>query len=242
MNELPLRKVLRPRPRVSDSVFDSLVELLSSGTFEPGDKLPNEVVLAKQLGVARSSLREAVRSLVVGGVLEASPGRGTIVAVPISRMVVLAPRLTNATVRDFYELRVFLEAEAAARAAKNWIPQQLVDIEEAYQSVNELMRARKSWFAADARFHSTIAKASKNSALFFFIRSLLGSFQEPRQMMNPLPPAPRDDMEDHAAILAAIKERKPNKARAAMELHLARALVRFDEAKAVVSPRQRPHR
>jgi GntR family transcriptional repressor for pyruvate dehydrogenase complex len=239
MNELPLKRVFRPR--VSDGILDSLVELLSSGTLKPGDKLPNEVALAKQQGVARSSLREAVRSLVVGGVLEASPGRGTIVAAPIGRKVSqqLAPKLTNAAVRDFYELRVFLEAEAAARAAKNWTPAQLEDIEAAHQSVNKLIRARKSWFAANARFHSAIARASGNSAFFFCIRSILSSFREPREMMDALPSTPKDDMEDHAAILAAIKERKSDKARVAMQAHLARTLVKLDELENDRNPRRR---
>jgi GntR family transcriptional repressor for pyruvate dehydrogenase complex len=129
----------------------------------------------------------------------------------------LAAKLTNAAARDFCELRVFLEGEAAARAATNGMPQQLADIEAAHQSVNKLIRSRKSWSAANARFHSAIAIASGNSALVFFIRSLLSSFEESREMMSALPSTPKDDMEDHAAILATIKERKPDKARAAMQ-------------------------
>ena len=229
MTALPLKRVLKPR--VSDTVLEALAELLGSGKLKPGDKLPNEVDLARQLGVARSSLREAVRSLVVGGVLEASPGRGTIVAAPIGRKLAqeLIPSLTNAAVRDFYELRVFLEGEAAARAATNWTPSQMKDIEAAHQSINKLIQARKSWFSANVRFHSAVARASGNSAFFYCIRSILSSFREPREMMDDLPSTPKDDMEDHAAIVAAIKERKPDKARAVMELHLERTLVKLDE-------------
>lgn len=239
MNELPLKRVLKPR--VSDSVLDALAELLGSGKLKVGDKLPNEVDLARQLGVARSSLREAVRSLVVGGVLEASPGRGTTVATPIGRKMAqeLTPSLTKAAVRDFYELRVFLEAEASARAAKNWTPPQMADIEAAHQSVNKLIRARKSWFSANARLHSAIARASGNSAFFFCIRSILSSFREPREMMDALPSTPKDDMEDHAAIVAAIKDRDARKARALMELHLQRTLVKLDELDAVGTGRRR---
>jgi DNA-binding GntR family transcriptional regulator len=58
-------------------------------------------------------------------------------------------------------------------------------------------------------------------------------------MMDALPSTPKDDMEDHAAILAAIKERKSDKARAAMQAHLARTLVKLDELENNRNPRQR---
>src|SRR5215213_6501003 len=196
----PMSKVAKAR--VSDRVLEALVELLRSGALKQGDKLPNEIALARSLGVARSSLREAVRSLIVAGVLDAAPGRGTVVAAPFGQRFSdeLALTLAHAAVRDFYDLRMLLEGEAVARAALNWTPSQLRDIEQANSVVNRLIRQGRSWFAANGRFHGAIARASGNSAFYFCIRSILNNFREMREMLDLLPSTPIEDIEDHQAI------------------------------------------
>ena len=76
------------RKRVSDSVLERIREMFESGELKDGDKLPNQIEFASQLGISRASLREALHMLMVMGVVEQRPGAGTIIRNKASAMFV----------------------------------------------------------------------------------------------------------------------------------------------------------
>src|SRR5258707_13592443 len=108
---------------VTDEAIERIHELIASGEWGPGTRLPREADLAKQLGLSRNSLREAVRALSVARVLEVRQGDGTYVS-SLEPAELLAPTLSatdllrGQTVLELFEVRRMLEPEAAAGAAQ----------------------------------------------------------------------------------------------------------------------------
>src|SRR6476646_2849151 len=107
---------------VSGDAIEAIHELIASGAWGPGTRLPREADLAKQLGLSRNSLREAVRALSLARVLEVKQGDGTYVS-SLEPGELLAPTLSathllrGRTVLELFEVRRMLEPEAAALAA-----------------------------------------------------------------------------------------------------------------------------
>lgn len=103
--------------RLSDSVAEQILTMITmEKRFQPGDKLPNENELSKELEISRTTLREAVRALVANGILEIQRGRGTFVTqgIDTDNLKFLTP-LKDAEVNagDLYEMRLIFEPEAA---------------------------------------------------------------------------------------------------------------------------------
>src|SRR5216684_2883635 len=107
---------------VTDEAIERMRELIASGEWGPGTRLPREADLAKQLGLSRNSLREAVRALSLARVLEVKQGDGTYVS-SLEPSELLEPTLfathlfRGRTVLELFEVRRMLEPEAAAMAA-----------------------------------------------------------------------------------------------------------------------------
>src|SRR5215471_18383935 len=108
---------------VADDAIERIREFVASGEWGPGTRLPREADLAKQLGVSRNSLREAVRALSLARVLEVRQGDGTYVS-SLEAGELLEPTLSathllrGRTVLELFEVRRMLEPEAAALAAQ----------------------------------------------------------------------------------------------------------------------------
>src|ERR1700675_2064532 len=118
------RPPLRPRraPSVTEDAINKIRELIVSGSWGPGDRLPKESELAAQLGLSRNSLREAVRALSQLRVLEVRQGDGTYVSslepdLLLESTGFVSHLLLGDTEVELYEVRRILEASAAALAA-----------------------------------------------------------------------------------------------------------------------------
>src|SRR5437763_1473956 len=162
---------------VTGEAIDGMRELIASGEWGPGTRLPREADLAKQLGLSRNSLREAVRALSLARVLEVRQGDGTFVS-SLEPEELLAPALSatdllrGRTVLELFEVRRMLEPEAAAVAAHRadaaviaGLRRELDRMIAAGDHADELVQA-------DAAFHDVIAAAPGNSVLRALLRSL----------------------------------------------------------------------
>src|SRR5437763_2135948 len=117
-----------------EQVAEQIRRLISGGTLKPGDLLPPERDLATRLGVGRSSIRDAVRTLEVMGILEPRQGAGTVVrdlssdslVVPLATVLVRKREL----VAELLDVRRILEPALAARAAKNATPDGVPGLED----------------------------------------------------------------------------------------------------------------
>jgi DNA-binding FadR family transcriptional regulator len=156
---------LRRSPLVELAV-GQLHQQLMSGQWPVGSRLPAETELAEQMGVGRSTLREAVRALAHAGLLETRQGSGTFV-LSLAADVPWGPRLRRAALLEVCEVREALEVQAARLAA---VRRTAPDVAALHASLAARDRARElgeagSFVRTDLAFHRTVVAASHNHLL-----------------------------------------------------------------------------
>lgn len=210
---------VRPRTRC-DLVIQQIQEKISLGVFAPGAKIPTEPALMTQLGVGRSTVREAIRVLVSAGLLEVRQGDGTYVLAGTSDHEPLQYRLRRATAREIREVRRIIEIEAARLAAQNRTP---ADIEAMHGFLAKKKRAHAQnnthgYVTADIAFHTAVATASGNSLLADLYRSFCSVFQDFLDELIADRGVNAHQDRIHDGLLAAIAAQEPETAaRFAME-------------------------
>ncbi len=188
-----------------------------------GEKLPNEVQLSEQLSISRGTVREAVRVLVSHGYLETRQGSGTYVlsATDTTRPLTMMRR---ATLRDQFEARLALDAEAARLAALRQTPHVIADLRRLLtERGNYDGRDKAGFVARDFAFHLGVVAASRNSVLanmYEFFSRIIGETIEAtlgQELREP-------DMAAHAAIVDAIESGDPDRAEATVRQFMAPVL------------------
>ena len=224
MRITPVKKM-----NVSDAVVEQLLSLISRGELRPGSRLPTERELMIMFGVGRSSIREALRGLVLAGIVESSPKRGTIVRSPIGKQLGgdIARTVMFWAIKELYELRAVIEGHAAYMAAQRATPEQIRTIESAHTAMVRKVRGGSLYFKENVRFHLGIAAASGNSALVYCLTSIIGSFRQTREQLDVLQSVPEVDIVDHKAILDAIKDHDSERSRVMMEAHMRKSAERI---------------
>jgi GntR family transcriptional repressor for pyruvate dehydrogenase complex len=219
-----------PQARLSDVVADEIERQIVSGTLHPGDALPAERELARQLGVSRPSVREALLKLEARGIVAVRRNAGYTVA------EVTAPSLTDPLLRlmaghskvvsDVLELRQGLETLAAALAALRATDADLAAMTHAAEETERARRAGDAVSAADwdARFHLAVAEAAHNVALVHLMRGMFKVMREnvrrAREMLLLRDDAQLQLSSQHDALVDAIRRHDPSAAVAASEAHL----------------------
>lgn len=215
-------QVVEPR-RLYRQIADQIRTLIGKGEVSPGARLPAERDLARQLGVSRPSLREALIALEVEGLLDVRVGSGIYVTLPDSR----ARGAVLADASGPFEViraRWMIEGECAALAAKHGSPAQLRAIRKAHTDLQKEARRHHNPLDADRKFHVCIAEATGNSALELVVQTLWDQRVRPiyRALESKLeyPAMAAETIGEHEAILDAILERDPAAARGAMRRHM----------------------
>lgn len=215
--------------RLYRQIADQIAALIDRGEYAAGQRLPPERDLAKQLGVSRPSVREALIALEVEGYVEVRVGSGVYVRSPRKQAAPGLPEDSGPF--ELIRARWIIEAECAALAAKNATRAQVRAIEEALE---DMVRSRERGVMPldqDRLFHQRIAEASGNSALTLVVKTLWD------QRTGPLflrlehhfdsPALWSLAIREHRDILSAIARRDAAAARAAMRRHMDRAARRF---------------
>jgi GntR family transcriptional regulator, transcriptional repressor for pyruvate dehydrogenase complex len=210
-----------------DKVYEGVarqIERLILKKLQPGDKLPSERDLAEILAVSRSSIRDAIRSLELMGMVEPRQGAGTIVR-EISSDSLVNP-LANARKRkeemvgELLDFRKMLEPPLAARAALRVSPAEIVEMQEILDRQEEKLSRGESTIAEDTEFHYAIALASGNSVVRKVLDTLMDLLRDSRERSLQVDGRPKKSLAGHRRILAAIKRRDANAAKAAMRRHI----------------------
>ena len=221
------------RSSVTETVSESIVEMVRDGRIKPGERLPSEHELMGQLNVGRSSLREAVRGLVMMGVLASRPRKGTVVVSPVPNR--LGERLLNTTsywaVRDLFEVRLLLEEHAVGVAAKQANSDDIADIRSKAASFEKCVRQGKSYYEANLAFHLAIGRAARNPVLIDCLQSIIGNLRDIRERINEaIGDMPAQDIQDHYAIAEAIEKGDSARARKHMRKHIAGYITYMEDA------------
>lgn len=207
--------------RLYKRVAGALIEELQSGSFSVGDKMPAERELAVRMKVSRPVVREAMLALEVLGLIEVRLGAGTfVVRLPGESD---APRF-NVSPFELLEARLVFEGEAAALAALQITDEEIAWLEKLVLAIQEQNEEQIAEENADMAFHMAIARATRNVAVEKTVEDLwLQRWSSPEcnllleqaRTANVLPV-----VEEHTAIVEALKSRDPKAARGAMRAHL----------------------
>ncbi|WP_069765661.1 FadR/GntR family transcriptional regulator [Streptomyces sp. LUP47B] len=205
---MPLGPV-RPSPLVEQAA-ERLREQITAGHWPVGTKLPGETTLAKELGVGRSTVREALRALAGAGLVQPRQGAG--VFVTATRTVEDWPtRLRRAAVTDVYEVRMAVEVHAARLAARRRTPEDVTAMERALEGRRAASASSDAAFVdADITFHAAVVAAAHNPVLADLFSEFTPVLREGLIELLALT-AMRDDdpntaEEAHAALVRAVAD------------------------------------
>ncbi|MFE9168704.1 FadR/GntR family transcriptional regulator [Streptomyces kebangsaanensis] len=194
------------RSALSEQVIAALRHQITSGEWPVGSRIPTEPELVEQLGVARNTVREAVRALAHNGLLDIRQGSGTYVVATSELAGVMQRRFAGADPRHIAELRSALESAAARLAAERrtekdlkQLHAQLLRREEAWESGD-----KEAFVTADATFHLAVVSASHNDAMTAMYADL-GEVLRDRLRANVGAELTPDTYMDHARLLDAIR-------------------------------------
>ena len=167
-----------PRDPLTNRVIRQIKDLIWRGEVTPGEYLPPQPVLAAQLGVGLSTVREAIKALSLIGLLEPLPGRGTLVMPDAMKILssdaAMRANLPPVALSEVLEARQVLESALARMAAERAMPEDVAEI-EAYLDEMTAAAGDNKAFTADMRFHLAVARASRNQVLtqsYYFIQGL----------------------------------------------------------------------
>jgi len=222
--ESPARVVFEaiPRNKVYQAVARQLERRITE-ELKPGDLLPPERQLVEMLGVSRGSVRDAIRSLELMGLLEPRQGVGTVVcspgaapANPLAKALLEKRKL----VAELIDVRKMIEPPLAGRAALRASREELADMEDILVRQEEEVRGGELGIDEDSEFHYSIALASNNSAILKVVDVLMDLLRETREHSLQGEGRQEKSLAGHRQILSALKRGDAAAAEAAMRRHL----------------------
>lgn len=216
---------LSRRP-ITEVITEVITDRIRSGTLKPGDKLPAEPELARQLQVGRGSLREAIRTLHTLGILQVVRGRGTFVAEPMSQphsaQFVGLGSVSGPALAETLELRIALESAAASLACVrataadlDEMRQRAADHESAVEHGNVHERHR-----TDEEFHDSIVRAAHNDQLASMYRLIVPQMSGFRLETLKLERSSQRFVPGHRDIIDGINARQPRVSSNAVARHI----------------------
>ena len=211
--------------RLYQDLARSLLEELASGRYPVGARLPAERELAATFNVSRPTVREAMIALEVQGLVEVKVGSGAYVRrLPGKEDI---PGF-NITAFELTEARLIFEGEAAALAASQITDEEVAEIAMLVEAIAEENLQPDGAERADRDFHLAIARATRNTAIYNAIEHLwelrstspeAALLHEKARTANIKPV-----VDEHTAVLTALRNRDPAAARAAMRAHLSQVI------------------
>jgi DNA-binding FadR family transcriptional regulator len=227
---------IRPARNLTGEVAERLAAEIGSGRIAPGCRLPTEQALVAALGVSRTVVREAVAALRAEGLVITRQGAGAFVATDRSRVPFRIDPDGLRSIDDVLhvmELRAAIEIQAATLAAERITPRGVGRVEHALRAIQTAIARGESAIPEDFAFHRAIAAATGNPRFGEFLE-FVGRYVIPRQSIRISLNTPEEERRylariqgEHRRIFAAIRDRDPMGARAAMRTHLRRSLDRY---------------
>lgn len=201
-----------------------LREMVVNGTLQPSRVLPPERELAVQLGVSRSTLREAIRALELVNVLESKQGSGTFVT-SLEPSLLVEPisilfDTNRSSLLELFEAREVLETGIARLSAQRITEDELMTLEHVVEESSGCVDDPLAFLALDLRLHELIATACHNTLLIKMADSVAALARESRNRTTRIDAVRHRALEDHRALAKALRARDPDDAETAMKAHL----------------------
>jgi DNA-binding FadR family transcriptional regulator len=209
---------------VHGNTVDHLGAAIVSGHYAPGASIPPEPQLCEELGVSRTVVREAVKSLIAKGLVSAGPKVGTRVLSedqwnwfdPDIIAWQAQAGLTREFLRDLMDLRRVVEPAAMRLAAQRAMPEDIAFVEEAYAGMARAVKEGGDYVTHDLRFHQGLLRASRNRMLMQMSKALGAMLRTSFELSTKKKNAPAGSLPLHRAVLDAVIARNPAKAEKAI--------------------------
>ena len=209
---------------VHGGTVDLLGEAIVTGRYRVGSSLPPEPMLCEELGVSRTVVREAVKSLIAKGLLVTGPKVGTRVLNEEQwnwfdpDVVAWQSRagLSRGFLRDLQELRRLVEPAAVRLAAERATAQDIAEIETAYAGMKLSIEEGGDYVSSDLRFHQGLLRACHNRMVAQMSKALGALLRTSFEISTAKPDGPAQSLPLHRAVLDAVIARSPRKAERAI--------------------------
>ena len=210
------------RPRVSDQIVERLEYAICSGAVKIGDVLPSERDLMKSYGVGRPAVREALYTLAKRGIIELRSGSRPLVIAPDASAVMedLSSTAQPDGVRNFQNLREYLEISLVRDAAKNATEAEIDGMKEALAANKKAIGNRKAFIQTDIDLHFAFASRTQNPIIVAIHNAMTRWLYEQRTVALHSPQIEQISYAGHEAIVRAVASRDPDAAEAAIRAHL----------------------
>lgn len=219
----PLEAIARPK-RLHESAQEAIREYVLRNNLCPSDALPGEMELARQLGISRNSVREAIRALESLGVLEAHRGRGVYVRefsfAPLLEGLAYSLMSELREVEELLEIRCVLETGMIARAIATLDADRLAEIRATVDRMGAFAAQGHPFEEDDRRFHALIFDGVGSRTLLHLLDVFWMAYRNASQQLGG-DSDPVRTWEDHVAIFEALEARDVDEARRALEEHYA---------------------
>src|SRR5215475_4440288 len=213
--------------QTTEQVVARVYELIKQQDLKPGDRLPPERELSKQLGISRPALRAGLSSLISMGVLQSRQGAGTFICegppALDSEPLRLLAELHGFSYEHMFETRSILEVGAAGLAAERATGDQMATMAEEIAEMYAWLSDPQQFLVHDLAFHRAVAAASGNPTLATLVEMVSAILYERRRETIERAHDFNEALELHRRIYRAIRARKPDEAREAMREHILRA-------------------
>ncbi|MGI9101600.1 MAG: FadR/GntR family transcriptional regulator [Terriglobales bacterium] len=211
------------RNRIYEEIARQIEKMILE-KMKPGDMLPPERQLAERFRVSRSSIRDAIRTLEMAGIVEPRQGSGTVVRELSNDSVVnpLASVLVQKRkmVGELLEVRKMIEPGLAARAARNATAEEIADMREILRRQKVKHDQGELSIEEDNEFHYTIALAADNSVVLKVLDVLMDLLRDTRERSLQVEGRPDKSLAGHQQILSAIEAQDAAAAETAMRQHI----------------------
>lgn len=222
------------RPNLAADAAAAMARSIRTGALQPGARLPSETELARQLGVSRPVVREAIAYLKADGIVESRRGLGLFVdrqdSLRLRRDEIEA---SEDSILQFLEFRLGLEVEAAQLASLRYTADDLARMEAAATAMNAIDDLDQDSALHDLAFHTAIAAAAHNPLYLTVLEFVSGPLLHSIKSMRAKDAGDRTNIEirraDHDAVLDRIRAKDPDGAGEAMRKHIGESYRRYAE-------------
>lgn len=218
-----MRQQIR-RVKLRDQVADMLVDMISSGEYGAGDRLPPERILVEQLGVSRTVVREALNLLETRGLIRVEHGRGAIVSADgadaLHNNLGFLLRMEPSTLWELMEMRKALEVEVAGLAAERSTTDDIAIMRVVLDRMRENINAPDGYVDADVEFHNLLARSARNRVFLMMMEPIVDLLLASRRLTGSKEANAKRALRAHEAILKKVEAKDVEGARIEMRKHM----------------------
>ena len=218
-----MRQQIR-RVKLRDQVADMLLEMISSGEYRAGDRLPPERILVEQIGVSRTVVREALNLLETRGLIRIEHGRGAVVSAngahALHNNLGFLLRMQPGALWELMEMRKALEVEVAGLAAERANAEDIATMRAKLDRMREKIDAPEGYVEADVGFHEMLARSARNRVILMMMEPIVDLLLASRRMTGSKEANAKRALRAHEAILKRVEAKDVEGARREMRKHM----------------------